>query len=162
MSSDPARHRIADMICPDEAATAALAARLGARLRAGDFVALTGELGAGKTAFARGLIRAALGDAAAEVPSPTFTLVQTYEAPELSIWHFDLYRVEDPSELVELGWDEALGEALMLVEWPGHAGGDIPADRLEVHITFGAHEGERRVTIDVLGAKRSELDDLGA
>lgn len=114
----------------DEAATRALAARLLPLLRPGDVVTLSGPLGAGKTAFARALIQAALGDDA-EVPSPTFTLVQTYDLPVGALWHFDLYRLSGPDEVFELGWDEVAG-AIALVEWADRLGPLLPADHLAV------------------------------
>lgn len=117
---------------PDEAATAALAARLGPLLRRGDMVALRGDLGAGKTAFSRALVRALSGDPAEEVPSPTFTLVQTYDLPDLSLWHFDLYRLTAPEEVLELGWEEVRAEGCALVEWPDRLGAWLPAERLDL------------------------------
>ena len=116
---------------PDQAATEALAARIQPLLRPGDVVALGGDLGAGKTVLARALIRAAAG-AEVEVPSPTFTLVQAYELPAGTIWHFDLYRLSGPDEVIELGWDEARGEGIALVEWPDRLGPLLPTDRLEI------------------------------
>lgn len=100
---------------PDEAATAALAQLLAPLLRQGDVLALQGDLGAGKTTFARALINALEGPVE-EVPSPTFTLVQTYQRGELEIWHFDLYRLEDPEEAWELGIEEAFSEGVSLIE----------------------------------------------
>ncbi len=119
----------------DEAATKALAARLAPHLRAGDVVTLRGDLGAGKTALARFLIRHLAGDEAEEVPSPTFTLVQTYEHLTPPIWHFDLYRLTDPGEVVELGWEEAR-DACALVEWSERLGPLLPRDRLDVELTL--------------------------
>jgi tRNA threonylcarbamoyladenosine biosynthesis protein TsaE len=101
----------------DESVTAELGARIAALLRSGDVVALSGELGAGKTALARAILRA-LG-VTGHVPSPTFTLVQTYETPRLVVHHFDLYRIEDEHELRELGLDDAKEEGAVLIEWPG-------------------------------------------
>jgi tRNA threonylcarbamoyladenosine biosynthesis protein TsaE len=121
----------------DEAATEALARDLAPCLRKGDVVALRGDLGAGKTTFARALIRT-LMRAEEEVPSPTFTLVQTYDAPLWRIYHFDLYRIEHPGELTEIGWDEALGDGLALVEWPERAGSSLPPRRLDIALGFGA------------------------
>jgi tRNA threonylcarbamoyladenosine biosynthesis protein TsaE len=100
----------------DEAATHALGARIAKGLKPGDAVALSGELGAGKTTLARAILRA-LG-VEERVPSPTFTLVQAYETPELSVFHFDLYRIESATELSELGLDHALDEGAALIEWP--------------------------------------------
>lgn len=116
----------------DEAATAALAARLAPLLRPRDMVALRGDLGAGKTAFARALVRSLSGDPEEEVPSPTFTLVQTYALPSLELWHFDLYRLTAPEEVMELGWEEVRAEACALVEWPDRLGSLLPADRLDI------------------------------
>jgi len=124
---------------PDEDATAALGRALAPLLGPGDLVALWGELGAGKTALARaviGALPAPGGERAAErVPSPTYTLVQTYARRPAEVWHLDLYRCADPEEVVELGWDEALAEAITLVEWPGNAGAFLPAGRLDVTLT---------------------------
>jgi tRNA threonylcarbamoyladenosine biosynthesis protein TsaE len=131
---------------PDEAATANLARRLAPILRAGDVVALIGDLGAGKTAFARALIRAMTG-ADEEVPSPTFTLVQSYETPSGPVFHFDLYRIAAPDELVEIGWDEALAEGIVLVEWPVRAGALLPDRRLDVAFRFGSESAGRQVTL---------------
>jgi tRNA threonylcarbamoyladenosine biosynthesis protein TsaE len=127
---------------PDESATVDLARRLAPWLRVGDVVALHGDLGAGKTAFARALIRALAG-ADEEVPSPTFTLVQTYNAPAGPIFHFDLYRIVSPDELTEIGWDEALADGLTLVEWPGRAGTLLPASRIDIELAFSAAPGSR-------------------
>ncbi|MCB9931575.1 MAG: tRNA (adenosine(37)-N6)-threonylcarbamoyltransferase complex ATPase subunit type 1 TsaE [Alphaproteobacteria bacterium] len=114
----------------DEAATRRLGGRLALVLAAGDVLALEGDLGAGKTTLARGLIQAALGRDE-PVPSPTFTLVQTYEpADGPAIWHFDLYRLGGPDELLELGWDEALAAGVALVEWPERAGDALPSATL--------------------------------
>lgn len=114
----------------DDAATRWLGARLAGVLAAGDVLALAGDLGAGKTTLARGLIQAALGRAE-PVPSPTFTLVQVYEpADGPSLWHFDLYRLSGPEELVEIGWEEALADGIALVEWPERAGDALPAATL--------------------------------
>ena len=120
---------------PDEAATADLARRLASSLVPGDLVALRGDLGAGKTALSRALIRA-VTEEDAEVPSPTFTLVQTYETDIGPVWHFDLYRLSGPDEVTELGWDEARAEAVLLVEWPDRLGPLLPADHLEIKMTF--------------------------
>ncbi|MEL6826856.1 MAG: tRNA (adenosine(37)-N6)-threonylcarbamoyltransferase complex ATPase subunit type 1 TsaE [Pseudomonadota bacterium] len=117
---------------PDLAATTRLAARLAPIVRAGDVIALQGGLGAGKTTFARALISSLMGQAT-EVPSPTYTLVQTYDGPDFPIFHFDLYRLDDPQDVFELGWDEThIGLALM--EWPDRAGGHLPAWRLDLSL----------------------------
>jgi len=117
---------------PDLAATGALAARLAAAARSGDCLLLEGPLGAGKSAFARAFLRALSGDPALEVPSPTFTLVQAYDMPGgMTAWHFDLYRLDGPASLAELGWEEAR-EGLALVEWPDRLGRLAPADALRL------------------------------
>lgn len=135
----------------DIAATALLATRLAGVARAGDMVALSGNLGTGKTTFARHFISALGYDE--EVPSPTFSLVQVYEggpgaAPEtrLTVWHFDLYRISDPADILELGFEEATEEGIALVEWPEHAGDLLPRDRLDITFAHpGRAEGEERV-----------------
>jgi tRNA threonylcarbamoyladenosine biosynthesis protein TsaE len=126
---------------PDADATSQLGATLAAALRPGDTVCLFGPLGAGKSTLARGLIRA-LTTPDEEVPSPTFTLVQTYDAGDLVVAHFDLYRLTDPDEIHELGLDEALDEGAALIEWPERLEGRLPPDRLDIVI---APEGEGRV-----------------
>src|SRR5579863_6815176 len=124
----------------DEAATAALAVELAHWLRPGDFVTLSGELGAGKTAFARALIRSLTGDADLEVPSPTFTLMQTYDGLDFPILHADLYRIRAPGELDEIGFDEAAEGALVLVEWPERGGNHLASDRLDIALALDPHE----------------------
>ena len=110
------------------------AANLLPLLKAGDFIALEGELGSGKTAFARALILRLLGDQTSEeVPSPSFALLQTYETPRMPVYHFDFYRLSSPDEAAELGLDEALNNGLVLAEWPQRLEDDLPADRLEIH-----------------------------
>lgn len=141
------------------AATEALGARLGARLRPGDVVTLSGPLGAGKTALARAAIRARLDDPDLEAPSPTFTLVQTYSAPDgLEIWHADLYRLEGPAAVAELGLEDAADGAL-LIEWPERMGAFLPEERLDISLS---HDGDgRRAELMVRGARwRERLDGL--
>ena len=131
---------------PDEAATAALARALAALLRPGDVVSLSGELGAGKTSFARALINAlprSDDDGEEEVPSPTFTLVQVYARAPAPVWHFDLYRIESPEELFELGLEEALAEGITLIEWPERMGAMRPAHALELALHFGSSPSQR-------------------
>jgi hypothetical protein len=129
-----------DLSLPDAAATDRLAAALARLLRPGDTVLLSGPVGAGKTHLARALIRARLG-AAVEVPSPTFTLVQTYPDPAGEIWHADLYRLGSTDELAELGLDEAMDRDLCLVEWPERLGSLAPAGALRIAL---APAGEGR------------------
>lgn len=117
-------------------------------LVSGDVVLLSGDLGAGKSVFARGVIRHLCDDTQMDVPSPTFTLVQTYEAPSGAIWHFDLYRLEEPDEIYETGWEEALSDGIVLVEWPERLGGLQPKRSKMLHITIEP-DGRRRVDEEV-------------
>lgn len=116
------------------AATEALGARLAARLRVGDTVLLSGPVGAGKSHLARAVLRTWLGPEA-EVPSPTYTLVQTYAAPPGEVWHADLYRLSSADELMELGLEAALGRDICLVEWPERLGRLAPADALRLRLS---------------------------
>jgi tRNA threonylcarbamoyladenosine biosynthesis protein TsaE len=144
----------------DEAATAALAAALAPRLKAGDAILLDGPLGAGKTSFARALIRRLAG-AGTEVPSPTFNLVLTYEIGDVTLWHFDLYRVNDPRELDELGLQDALAEGISLIEWPDRLGGETPADALTLRLRPGpAGETARIAELDGDAAWAARLQDM--
>lgn len=126
----------------DQPGTEHFATGLARLFRPGDFVTLGGGLGAGKTTFARALIRAMADDPDLEVPSPTFTLIQTYETP-LPVVHADLYRIGSPDELEALGWDEAGDGALMLVEWAERAG-TLPRDRLDITLEIAGDSGEGR------------------
>ena len=126
---------------PDEATTLAIAAAQAAWLEPGDFVGLIGDLGAGKTAFARGLIRVLAEEPELEAPSPTFTLMQVYDAPRGPIVHADFYRLRGPRELDNLGWEEAIDGAIAIVEWPEKVLSALPADRLEVDIRFDPSRG---------------------
>ena len=121
---------------PDEHATQRLAIDIANSLEAGDFVTLSGDLGAGKTTFARTLIRYLAGDAAIEVPSPTFTLIQNYDLPQFPLVHADLYRLSGPAELAELGFDDLPRGAVVLLEWPDRAAGILPPDRLDISLTL--------------------------
>lgn len=127
----------------DLAATDALGARIAASIAVGDAIALHGDLGAGKTTLARAILRA-LG-VSEPVPSPTFTLVQSYETARLTVRHFDLYRIGDSAELDELGISEALDEGAALIEWPERAGGRLPQDSLNV--TLSTNVGGRRARV---------------
>ncbi len=159
---------------PDEAATLALAGSLAGLLQAGDVVFLIGDLGAGKTTFARGLINAlpqvgdtgpdgagcgdGLGDQ--EVPSPTFTLVQIYERRPAPVWHVDLYRLERPEEVEELGLEEAAREAITLIEWPDRLGQRMPADRLEIRLSYGQALDTRSVVLAGYGSWPERLSAI--
>jgi tRNA threonylcarbamoyladenosine biosynthesis protein TsaE len=129
----------------DERATARLGARLAVAARAGDVIALSGPLGVGKTALARGFI-AALGHDG-DVPSPSFAIVQPYEALDPPVWHVDLYRIEDPAEIAELGLDAA-DDAVLLVEWPERAGAKAWPEALGLSLEFGRN-GDRILTVEV-------------
>ena len=121
---------------PDEHATRRLAIDVANALEAGDVVTLSGDLGAGKTTLARTLLRYLAGDPTIEVPSPTFTLMQSYDLPQFPLVHVDLYRVSGPAELAELGFDDLPEQAVMLLEWPDRADGRLPPDRLDVSLTL--------------------------
>ncbi|GGB47316.1 bifunctional tRNA (adenosine(37)-N6)-threonylcarbamoyltransferase complex ATPase subunit type 1 TsaE/phosphotransferase [Roseibium aquae] len=120
---------------PDEAATRRLAEDLAAILKPADLVLLSGDLGAGKSTFARAILRARANDDELEVPSPTFTLVQAYELPQFPVSHLDLYRLEEPGEVLELGLDDALETGAALVEWPEMALGYLPDPCLWLQLT---------------------------
>ena len=120
------------VILDDEAATLALGSSIAGVLGAGDAVLLSGPLGAGKTVLARAILQA-LG-VADRVPSPTFTLVQSYETPNLTVRHIDLYRIERANELIELGLEDALEEGAIIVEWPENAFGQLPDSALKVEL----------------------------
>ena len=133
------------MILQSEDETAGAGAALAKVARAGDVIALSGPLGVGKTAFARGFI-AALGHQG-DVPSPTFAIVQPYEDLDPPVWHVDLYRIEDPSEIDELGLDAAT-DAVLLVEWPERAGPSAWPEALVLSLDF-AQDGARILTAEV-------------
>ncbi len=130
----------------DETATEQLGATLAARLKPGDVVGLKGELGAGKTTLARAILRAAMDDPALIVPSPTFTLVEVYETPHGTYWHFDLYRLETPEQVFELGWEEARAEGIVLLEWPERLGPLLPK---HLSVTLEIDGDGRRALLDV-------------
>ncbi len=125
---------------PDMNATEQLAQRVAPYLRRGDVLALQGNLGAGKTAFARALLRR-LG-VKGEVPSPTFTLVQTYDTADFIVHHFDLYRLKSESEVEEIGWDDACTEGVVIVEWPERCADRLPDNYLLLQFTMNT-EGQR-------------------
>ena len=145
---------------PDD--TAAVAARLAPHLRAGDCLLLTGTLGAGKTHFARAIIQKRLSDSGLweDVPSPTYTLVQTYDDGVCELWHADLYRLTDPNEIIELGLDDARETSITLIEWPDRLGSLAPKDAL--HITLAMDGDGRALTaswddprLSILGAENA-------
>ena len=122
-------------------------------LQAGDFIALAGELGSGKTAFARALISRMLPpNSSEEIPSPSFAILQTYETPRMPVYHFDFYRLSGVDEAVELGLDEALNNGLVLAEWPDRLENELPADRLEIHFREANDLDLRHLRIVGVGA----------
>lgn len=141
---------------PDLDATRRLAERLAGLLRAGDFVGLTGVLGAGKTTCARHVIEALAGHGM-EVPSPSFTLAQTYDFDAFTLWHFDLYRIETPEAVYELGYEDALADGVSLVEWPERLGPLRPADRLDVTLLQGPTPDGRIAELEAHGDWRERL-----
>jgi tRNA threonylcarbamoyl adenosine modification protein YjeE len=125
--------------------TTAAAAALAVRLSPGNVLLLRGNLGAGKTLFARALLRTLCKDPALEVPSPTFTLVQTYDSTLGLVWHFDLYRLKDAEEIHELGWEEAMAGGITIVEWPERLGPYIPARHLDISLRAVDNEPNTRI-----------------
>jgi tRNA threonylcarbamoyladenosine biosynthesis protein TsaE len=147
----PDRPKRFDIRLPDEPKTARFGAALAPFLGPGDTVLLRGELGAGKSALARAVIGAALGDPRAEIPSPSYTLVNIYETARGPIWHVDLYRLSgEAEELEELGLEEAIGEALVLVEWPERLGAALPERCLDIALSTPC-EGGRDASIALHG-----------
>jgi tRNA threonylcarbamoyl adenosine modification protein YjeE len=162
-SAYPEPHPPLILDLPDEAATEALARRLADLAGPGDTIALDGDLGTGKTSFARAFIRrraAAANTPLGEVPSPTFTLVQVYDLPGGTVWHVDFYRLGDPSEASELGLDEATAEGILLVEWPSRAPEALDPGRLRIAISYGEDDDARRVAISGGPAWRDRLNRL--
>jgi tRNA threonylcarbamoyl adenosine modification protein YjeE len=151
------------VVLPDEVATRRLAVDVANALRPGDMVTLSGDLGAGKTTFARAVIRHLAGDESIEVPSPTFTLMQTYDLPQIQIVHVDLYRTSGLRELHELGFDDLPPSAVVLLEWPDRAGGRLPPDRLDVSLTLAAKLKVqfRNVRITGLGGFAARAERMG-
>jgi tRNA threonylcarbamoyl adenosine modification protein YjeE len=133
---------IAAATLADEAATIALGAALAPVIAPGDIIRLEGDLGAGKSTLARALIEALTG--IAEAPSPTFTLVETYETGNFPLWHFDLYRLDRPEDVWELGLEEALDGGALLIEWPERIDGLLPAAALTLRLDI-AGKGRRAV-----------------
>lgn len=137
-----------DLVVREETETARVAQAVARVADSGDVIALRGDLGSGKTVFARGFVRA-LTTADEEVPSPTFTLVQMYQAARAAIYHFDFYRIEEADEAWEIGIEEAFADGISLIEWPERLGGILPPDRLDVSLATAADEGEtvRKITL---------------
>lgn len=143
----------------DEAATRALGARLARYARPGDVILLFGTLGTGKSTLARAFVRA-LTSEDEEVPSPTFTLVQAYEAEPADIWHFDLYRLDKPEDSFELGMEDAFADGISLIEWPERLGSLIPRRRLEIALSAGENQTARRAVLTSHSQWDDRLKDL--
>lgn len=144
----------------NESDTRDFGAAIAGRLRAGDVIALRGDLGAGKTALARAIIQARMkkarmtegGVGAVEVPSPTFNLVLVYEPDDPAapvLWHFDLYRLDRSEDVFELGIEEALDEGISLIEWPDRLGGLLPEGHVDITLEMGQAEGDRCICVSV-------------
>ena len=148
----------------NEQATARLVTDIAAVLEPGDLVTLSGDLGAGKTTFARAMIRYLADNPDIAVPSPTFTLVQSYDLPRFPVVHADLYRLEGPGELAELGFDDLPKEAVVLLEWPDRAAGFLPPDRLDIAFTLDPKTGPefRNARITGYGAAAARVDRIPA
>jgi len=145
----------------DEAGSRRLAELLALKIRPGDVIALSGDLGAGKTTLARALIAALLGTGEAEVPSPTFSLHQAYATPRLRIAHFDFYRLSSGEEARELGFQEAVLDGAVIVEWPERATALLPESRFEIALCETADQNLRRVTVRGLGAAAARAGRVG-
>jgi tRNA threonylcarbamoyl adenosine modification protein YjeE len=145
---------------PDEASTLALGAELSLCARPQDLILLAGDLGAGKTCLARGFIRAVMNAPEEEVPSPSFPLLQIYDEGRMKLAHFDLYRIADPAEVIELGFDDLLSDHAVLVEWPAMLGEKLPEDRLLVAIE--SHADGRRARLEAYGSWGTRLERLEA
>jgi len=155
----PTPAQLGEILLADEAATGRLGRAIAGVLGHGEAVCLEGPLGAGKSTLARALVRA-LTTPDEDVPSPTFTLVQFYEGPRLSVAHFDLYRLTSPDEAYEIGLDEALEDGAAVIEWPGRLEGRLPADRLDIEIHI---EGDaRRARLTGHGAWKGRRLELGS
>lgn len=140
---------------PDQAATETLASEIAPTLARGDVIALSGDLGVGKTVFARALIRmlgAASGTVIDEVPSPTYTLVQLYDLPGLTVYHFDLYRLAAADEAWEIGIEEAFAEGLSIIEWAERIEDLLPTGTIRIHLDFASGDEARTARIDRAGA----------
>jgi tRNA threonylcarbamoyladenosine biosynthesis protein TsaE len=146
----PARRLLADCSLTTPEATASFARALAPRLGPGDCLCLEGDLGAGKTHFARAVIQARLAafGLAEDVPSPTFTLVQTYQAGGLEIWHSDLYRLTNAQEMDELGLSDAFDTGLCLIEWPGRVADEMPVTALWLTLTMLPDAGARQLRLE--------------
>ena len=156
MFTDKSRELIFEL--SNEAFTEALAGRLARMAEPGDVFTLIGDLGAGKTVFARAFIRARC-DERGEVPSPTFTLLQTYDSGDVTIYHFDLYRINHAEEALELGIEEAFADGITLIEWGERLGPLLPANRLDVNLLPGKTNEARCARLAGQGYWRARLGE---
>ncbi len=142
----------------DEVATEALAMQIAGIAQRRDVIALIGDIGTGKTTFARAFIRA-YSNSDEEVPSPTFTLLQIYEASDTIIYHFDLYRIERVEDMLELGIEEAFTDGITLIEWGERLGAHLPTNRLDIHLFPGKSDNSRRAKLMGCGYWQTKLDE---
>jgi tRNA threonylcarbamoyl adenosine modification protein YjeE len=161
-AASPSQSQSVSLRLADADDTAGFAHWLAPRLRPGDCLLLQGPIGAGKTHFARALIQHLLAEQglAEDVPSPTFTLVQTYQTGRLEIWHCDLYRLTSPAEALELGLDEALETALCLIEWPERLGTLLPEQALTLQLDPAADDSRTLTASATASRWRAVLQDL--
>ena len=131
-------------IAQTEQDTFRIAANLATRVKKGDVIALYGTLGMGKTVFCRGFINSLLPKT--EVPSPTFTLLQTYDTDKFQIYHFDMYRLKSPEEAYEIGVEDAFSDGVSLIEWPEKIGRILP--KKHISVTIEADKKGRKITIE--------------
>ncbi len=133
-------------ISHSESETVLLAQKIADTVKKGSIIALHGTLGTGKTAFSRGFIQY-LTHSKTDVPSPTFTLLQTYETESFPIYHFDMYRLKSPDEAYELGIEEAFSEGVSLIEWPDKIGSLLPKNHIKIRFEM-QQDGSRRITVE--------------
>ncbi len=146
-----------EFICNTEEDTVRLGQKLSSIAKKGDVFALYGTLGMGKSVFSRAFVKSLTS--ANEVPSPTFTLVQVYEAKDFDIYHFDLYRLKSPEEIFEIGMEEALYDGVCLIEWPEKMQGYLPKNIFRLEIT--PYEQGRKIKIETTDAdKKLRLQEL--
>src|SRR5262245_29553729 len=145
----------------DETGIVRLADLLALKVRRGDLIALRGEVGAGKTTLARALITALMGEVAVEVPSPTFSLAQSYDTPRLRVTHFDFYRLAFAEEAREVGFDEAIADGAAIVEWPDRIAELLPENRCEIELAETWHGKTRRLTMRGLGSAGQWVARIG-
>ena len=163
MAESRPKERTIELDLDDERATVNLAAALAGVARAGDVIALSGELGAGKTVFARAFVRALSsgpGGCRRQVPSPTFTLAQSYDCHANTVHHFDLFRLSGPGDTHELGLEDAMAGGITLIEWPERLGPLLPGDRLDVALAYADTADSRRVTLASHGAWAGRLGEI--